>query len=785
MGKLKDFFAELKEKVAGINRKRLSSIGLLVCICLMAIAVLVGAWVQTAGWKATVKDLRNVTNSSSVTYTPIDTIDDEHPEGVPANFTVSGRVASGVIFVPKKASKENPAPAVVFTHGLYNNREMQEQNAIEAVRRGYVAIEIDCGSHGHNETNGSFDGTSLLDAAKYLYNLPYVDKTRIAVSGHSMGGSETNNALRLDGIDTNYSVRNSDGTQTAYNGQTAASLRAGYHMGIISAGIVQANNPNNSYYGSNLLGVAVIKASSDEFFFSSSIKNEVYSPLSRDQVTEYNYTQYYVKDDNDTDGDGDGYRKVTADDKFKKSTVYYKYAKSGLNSTYYLQSSQAQQFTTGKTNDQLADLADWTTVNGGIYDRGTGELLAQPDGKKLVSAQRKGEPLAERNEDGTVKTTIRAVYEARETHPMNHFSKKSCAHIMDFLYNVFGEGVRGYVNPRNQTWLVKEVFSAFGFAGIFGLLVVLLDMFLQTKTFESLKAGEEDIPEAPELLKHPRKHVSYWLGGILTCWFSAYSLKNLQQGGKWYSALFNTSKSAVFQTANGYIWANIAPIAVWGLISAFFALAVTAIIWAINKCINAIIYKDDSHDEHPFHAFRIRSFSNAVKTIILGAILVFIFYGVVNVIWWTTYVDFRFWTFDLRVFNINRLATYLKYAQFFFLFYLVNAAMSVNYRVKDLPEWATVLINVAFNVVGLCILIGTNNTEFIKTGALLDNGNKLFFIACIPIIPCVAVATIISRAMYKRTGNAWLAGITMGLIMTFLACANTSFSGGTIQWVYN
>lgn len=753
-----------------MDKGRLNSIGLLICVVLMGISIFVGSLVQTSGFSATVKDLRNVTNSGTITLTATDATE-------PANFTVSGRVASGVLFVPKKASKENPAPAVVFTHGLYNNREMQEQNAIEAVRRGYVAIEIDCGGHGHNETNGSFDGTSLYDAAKYLYNLPYVDKTRIAVSGHSMGGSETNNCLKLDNPDDNNAakvqIKDRNGNVTSEEvGQTKIALQNGYHLGIISAGIVQANNPNNNVYGSNLLGVAVIKASSDEFFFSSTIKEETYVPVNKDSVTEYNYTNYFVKKGNE-------YVQVTADDKFKKSETYYKFAKSGLNSNYYLQSSQALAF----TGRNAADLEDWTTVNGGIYDK-AGNLLAQPDGKKLVSMQRKGEVLAQRNDDGTVKTSLRAIYEAKETHPMNHFSKKSAAHISDFLYAVFGPGVKKYVNPRNQTWLTKEVFSVFGFAGIFGLLVVLLSMFLETKTFASLKATEEDVAEAPSI-KSPRKIIFYVIGGVLTCWFSAFSLKNLQQGGKWYTALFSSGKSAVFQTAKGYIWANIAPIAVWGILCAIFALAVTAVIWCINKCINGIIYKDSSHDEHPFAALRIRSVSNAIKTLILGAILVTIFYGVVNLIWWTTYIDFRFWTFDLRVFNLNRIGTYLLYAQFFVVFYVVNAAMSVNYRLKELPDWLTTIIAVGFNVVGLCILIGTNNTAFIQTGALLDGGNKLFFIACIPIIPCVAVATIVSRAMYKRTGNAWIGGLTMGVIMTFLACANTSISGGTIQWTYD
>ncbi|MGN1066420.1 MAG: hypothetical protein ACI4QH_01275, partial [Candidatus Fimimonas sp.] len=404
-----------------------------------------------------------------------------------------------------------------------------------------------------------------------------------------------------------------------------------------------------------------------------------------------------------------------------------------------------------------------------------GALIAQPDAKgKLASVASKGTALA------SATSSIRVIYEARETHPMNHFSTKTASHVVDFFYNAFGtvDGYK-YIAPTNQTWWVKEAFALLGFLGIFGLLFPVTDLLLQTRLFASLK-GEP--AEAPLLLTKPRKHISYWLGGILTAWFGAYSLLNLQANGKWYSVQgWNT----LFQASEGYIYANIGPIAVWGIYCALFAIAVTVIIWVINRGINVFVYGDDAaaHDEHPFEGFKIRSWQNVLKTIMLAAILVSVFYGVINIIWTWTTVDFRIWTFDLRVFNMERIVSMMKYVPLFFVFYMVSAAMSQNYRVKDLPEWATIAINVFFNVIGITLLFWIQNSYFINTGSLISGSNKLFFIACYPIIPCVAVATVVARRMYTRTGNAWLAGLVNALIMTFLACANTSVSG-TVAWFY-
>lgn len=737
-GKAKAFFKEVYH-----NRQK-RAIGMLcICIVLILIATMFGSMIQTGGWKATVEDLRNATNSSQKL---IVAVDDGATKAEP--FTVAGKVNSGILFTPKKASAEHPAPAVVFCHGLYNNREMQLQNAIEMVRRGYVVLVIDNVNHGHNDgaSESAFSGQTMLGAAKYLYNLPCVDKTKIAVSGHSMGGAATNGALKLDAV--------LDGNQKAEN------FKAGNNMGIISAALTQANNTPGTI-GKTVVAVGNVKASSDEFFYSSTLKEATYVPVNKDSVTELNYTNYYLKK-------GDEYVKQTAEDKFRPSKQYYNLTTRG-NSTFYLQSSQAVTF----TGRDPSKLDEWTTVNGGVYANGT--LIAQPDGRKLASVANKGAALA------STTNSIRVIYEARETHPMNHFSTKTAAHVIDFFYNAFGtvDGYR-YLAPTNQTWWMKEGFSLLGFLGLFGLLFPVLDLLLGTRLFASLKATE--IAEAPLLLKKPRKHVSYWIGGILTAWFGAYSLSNLSAGDKWLSV---QGLSSLFKASEGYIYANIGPIAMWGVICAAFGITVTAIIWVINRAINVFRYGEDAglYDEHPFDGFKIRSWQNVLKTPLMALILVTVFYGVINIIWsWTT-VDFRIWTFDLRVFNLDRIVSMMKYVPLFFVFYMVSAAMSQNYRVKDLPEWATIAINVFFNVIGIMILFWHQNSYFINTGALISSANKLFFIACYPIIPCVAVATVVARRMYTRTGNAWLAGLVNALIMTFIACANTSVSG-SVAWFY-
>ena len=761
------------------NRHKRSICMLCICVLLILLATFFGSMIQTAGWKYTVEDLRNASNKSKVS---IQATDKDSPD----EYDVIGKVASGLLYLPKKADKDHQVPGIVLTHGLYNNREMQESNAIELVRRGFAVLAIDYTMHGHNTDSGSFGQDTFIDAAKYLYNLDCIRKDQIAVSGHSMGGSATAKALKYDGVDVPNLVasgKDEAGKTVYYPAGSHEVLKAGYNMGIISAGLVQANSAPTSL-GSNVIAAGVLKASADEFFFQSYgatgyMKEKVYVKVSKTSVNEDNYTNYYVKKGNE-------YVKQTENDKFRSGQQYYNLS-DAMTTSIYMDSKIAMGFVTGKGATDLAAMESWKVVNGGVY--ANGELLKEPANQKtwrtwdtesgakientvpaknkLVSSIMKGEALA------STEQSIRVAYEAKETHPMNHFSIQSTAYMVDFFYNAFGTPVISqYKVASNQTWWLKEAFAIFGFVGLFGLMFPVLDLLLDTRLFASLKAKEGEIAKGPVLLTNPRKHVSYWLSGIATAIFAAFSLKNLYGADKWH--IYN-SLEKIFVGKEFIYNDTVAKFAIWGIVCAGFAVLITAVIWLINRAINIFVHSDDSasFDEHPFDGFKIRSWQNVLKTPILAAIILTVFYGVMNLIWKMSCVDFRFWTFDLRVFDLIRVPAMMQYVPFFFVFYMITSAMSQNYRVKDLPEWATVAINVVFNVIGVIILLWNSNSYFISTGAQIAT-SSLFYIAAIPIIPCVAFATVIARRMYTRTGNAWLAGIINAVIMTFIACANTS-----------
>ncbi|MBV8682229.1 MAG: alpha/beta hydrolase [Caulobacteraceae bacterium] len=100
----------------------------------------------------------------------------------------SGEALSALLYVPPRATASHPAPAVLVSHGYINTREMQSPFAIELARRGYVVLAIDMAGHGYSGGWLGLDDAGGPDGLRYLQAQPFVDRSRIALEGHSMGG---------------------------------------------------------------------------------------------------------------------------------------------------------------------------------------------------------------------------------------------------------------------------------------------------------------------------------------------------------------------------------------------------------------------------------------------------------------------------------------------------------------------------------------------------------------------------------------------------------------------
>lgn len=394
--------------------------------------------------------------------------------------------------------------------------------------------------------------------------------------------------------------------------------------------------------------------------------------------------------------------------------------------------------------------------NGGIYVGGT---LTQVAGGQAVGAP------------------FRAIYEADEIHPLNHFSVESAGYVTNFFYTAFGTpNGHEYIKETSQTWVVKELFSTLGLVGFFAMLLPLVDLLLTVPFFSTLRkkevadgeVGSEMLPE----LKGARKHVSYWVAAVVTTLFSGFSIQWVMSGKGWLSKL----STLLFSGSTYFPQDTTGKVATWAVVCGLFSLLVIGVVWLINHIIN--VKSGSGMDEHPLQPARIQGgFGAVVKTFLLAAVTIAIMYTVVFINWAIWKVDFRFWTFDVKVFEVSvMLPTMLRYAVVFFIFYFINSIFNQGYKVKNLPEWATIAINAVFNVLGIALVMIIQYATFRSTGVLWQPDMNLNYIVLFPIVPVLIVATIFSRRLYVRTGNAWLGAIINALLFTIITVANTAAS---------
>ena len=689
------------------NKKSL----LMLAISLVVILVtsFLGSLIQTKGYSIKITDLRDEKNTGMLI---------DEATGQPTNIKVSGTVASGLLYMPKDASETNKLPAVVLTHGYLNNRELQMPFAVELARRGFIVLAIDREGHGNHENTGSTGAMmatkGMYDSVKYLYNLPEVDKSKIGISGHSMGGYTTAMTLLQDSVTYGGFVDKSmkldsyglpvrdDKGEIVY--KTLAEKQAeGQYLGIISAGLMQGWS--QFIFADANVDVGMLKAKDDEFFYTSK----------------------------DVDGNPTICRQ-------------------------FLQSQGAASFV-GDTSWKTTGVID--IENGGYY----------------VGGQKVDTPA----NGAAIDSPFRVIYEADEIHPLNHWSVPSTASLVEFFYTSFGTpNGHKYIKPSNQVWTLKEATATIGLAAVIFMIFPLISLLLTIPFFAELKKRrletedgrivyEDVVPEVEAAgtveLKGLQAHLVYWIPAVVCFFVIAFNVDKISD---WAGSVFPNSPLYPQDTTN---W-----VSVWSAACGLIAIAIILLANVVTRVVNKIRHTEELNT-NPFEVARIGSVSRLLKTLLLAAIVVSAMFTVLWVNWDIFTTDFRLWTLQMKVFNVElMLPTMLRYLPIFGVYYVCNAIANQTYRVKNLPEWASVAINAAFTAGAILLPILIQYITFKSTGVLWQPGMNLSYIVLFPIVAVLVIAVIISRYTYKKTGSIWLGAFINSILWTVITVAGTAAS---------
>lgn len=646
------------------------------------------------------------------------------------SFSTERGTLSAYLYMPKGAGTDNPRPVIVLAHGYLNSKEMQDSAAVEMSRRGYIVVVVDQYDHGLSRweediPNGTEMTTfwvhSMFDTVNYVYNQDYTLKDEegnayIGCSGHSMGGLSTVMALFFDEMQ---------------------SLQSGHRM--IYSAISQSADftfTNNiaptediiAAYGNRTIGI--LSGHYDEFFFGN------------------------------------------------KEGMYYK---------DFINNNEIGAMFLGLEEKEIGK-------SGKFYEVESGEVKIE--GNAVRESQ----------------TGKHVVYLVDEPHAKNHFSKKSTSHVIDFFQTAFRDVVTdgmefSDMTSSNQVWMLKEAGNLIALIGFFLFFVPFISLITKVGFFKNA------VTEKTEIIPLPGK-----IGGKVVFWIMTIVFALVP--GILYVSLLDKIPGhirvleiimiivavimliiGIFSKVNAYkdLTGRVASYARGGFIGAGVSVLMIIALFANQLFIQSPYFNSTTTNWYAYWAFILAfiltimvvityyfinkprginikayglmikpksvlaGFATALVAFVVGYLILFVMYNIFM-------VDFRIWTFAVKVFKAEHFITMLKYAPLYFVFYLILSVI-LNANTRSLKH--SYLVSILTTAGGCIVWLITQYGVLYITGTAFWPKSGMISIGMYTIIPSLIIAAIFTRKIYEKTNNVWTAGFLNALLFTMITVANT------------
>lgn len=618
---------------------------------------------------------------------------------------------SGLLYKPEGAEQE-PRPTIVATHGYLNSAEMQDAQAIEMSKRGYVVLALDQYDHGHSTGTMekeipffSFWPHAIYDAVQYMYDQDYVLKDAqgngiIAVSGHSMGGFSSTHAVMLDELDFQ---------QNGFR-KINSSLTFGSDYWWLTLLGYTAEDINNAY-GPRTSGK--VAGQYDEFFFDR--EAEVASaPV--------------VKKDYVSTEEGQGF--LGNPEKPEVGKIYD--VNGGKRVVYQPNETHPWNHFSKTSTAYAVDFYDMTFAD---YDN-------------LVTIGEDGQSWMFKEFSSFVALIGFFLFFI----PMILILGK-----LPFFKSIFTKKPDALPAPKtNGSKVASYIILIFG-----GLFPALFFSALYSGDAYGMRLlGQVNIVLiitslivlVYSFIKGIDKNVKAWSISLLVLSVIQYfSLKGQDK-------FIATTEFFGAPTVN--------PVVYW-------AINVAIVILMMMVSYHYIAKKPEGAT---ISNYGVKASLKAVLAAFVTVALVFaIGYGILFGIDAIFKTDFRIWTFAVKTFEDQHIIALLKYAPLFFIYYfIVGVSVNMNTTGDKFNGFKGYIASILHFVGGLVLYLIYHYGLLFTTGVGGYPSESLSSIIVIGLIPALTVAAIFNTFLYRKTGNIYVAAFLNTLLMTMITVANTA-----------
>jgi hypothetical protein len=622
-------------------------------------------------------------------------------------FDSRGALINAELYYPVGTNDTDSLPGIVVAHGGGCTLGVMKNIASELARRGFVVLnatafgtglseqpDYDEGGYGVDGFDMNLAVNGLYDSLCYLRSLKFVDATRIATIGHSMGSARTFAAAIID---------------AGYLSVNDQMLNYLYDLFGVEISEDQINDDADEIAENNL--------NEDELRHYYSIKDEIYEI--------YN-TRVRAEIMLGAEGDSKEMQRavtVAGHEVVRSLQTNIAYIcgdfdfQWGFTESEHNRSAWYSMDGFNEGDWYAIDDATQTSVNLGEF--GTISIVDNSD-------------LAEAIENRSTRALIST---GPETHSKELFSTSTINKLVNYLdqaldYNrgKFSDGSATPLAASNQIWIWREIFNFIALLSTMGLLVAMTALIIRTKKFQTCISTIDDSK------KVGYNKTNFWITSVATVILS-------------FIAMYLANKNGIFF----YDPSPSLPLGRGAAITIYFVmmLAIAAIILLAYNVIVAKKTVNSTCLKNLNVAISIRSI---LKCFVLSVVLIIIAYTVVEVSEYMFGQDLRFWMVSLSDMKAEWWVLGIRYSAMLFPLYLV-ISISINHTVRtDIPEWKDTLITVIVNSLGVWICCAVNYVL-----ALTSFNGTLFssFICSYQFLFWVPLTVYIARKMYNLTKNVW------------------------------
>ena len=337
---------------------------------------------------------------------------------------------------------------------------------------------------------------------------------------------------------------------------------------------------------------------------------------------------------------------------------------------------------------------------------------------------------------------IRVIYRPDIIHPWSHFSAKATRRVIEFFDAAFGAPKA--IASTNQVWQRKEAFNFVGLIGFAIFLCAFTALLAQTPKFAALGAEK---PVEPAPVKNMAGALWFWLSLAAGALFSMLIYR-------WILNVGTGMKVAQTEAMGLGLWS--------ALCGVFTILSMVVFYFAYGK-------------KNGVNLEAVGAKIGGKKlglTVLLALIVVTVAYGIIFVLDYFFFADFRLWTLALKAFELPILR-YIPYIFLFFPFYIASSVATNCFNYNTIGGKCNGIIVGIFTALPALILPWMQYIHYYTQKVMLWPADNMHILWLFPIVLILFGSTIINRMIYKATKNPYLGGLINAIIVGILTITNT------------